>query len=265
MLRDLPAVDAATGRAFDLLNARFDRILVITLDRARERQERLSRRLLGLRYELFFGADKRDLAMEDLRRRGVYDEGRARRVHRHGKTMQLGEIACALSHRRVWEAVVANGWQRVLVLEDDALPDPAAMPQLAAALEELPPTWELLYLGYTKHEQVTPELRRKQWLYLQLARLRLIRWSPTEVRNLLPRPCSPHLRRAGLHDCLHAYAVTGRAARKLIAAQTPVALAADTLVSRVVMRGDLEAFVTEPRFFDQERFLDPGDPSIMNS
>jgi glycosyl transferase family 25 len=264
MLPDPPAHDDATGRAFDLLNARFDRILVITLERARDRQERLRSRLKGLRHELFFGADKRDLDLDDLRARGIYDEARARRLHRHGKPMVLGMIACALSHRRAYEAVLASGWERVLILEDDVVPDAAALPQLEAALDELPPSWEMLYLGYTKHEQVSPALRRKQWAYLQLARLRLIRWSPTEVRHLLPRPYSAHLRRAGLHDCLHAYAITASAARKLVAAQTPVALNPDPAMSRLVMRGELEAFVTEPRFFDQERFFDPGDPSLVH-
>ena len=264
MLPDPPAPADATGRAFDLLNARFDKILVVTLERAKDRQERLRERLCGLNYELFFGTDKRNLDVADLQARKVYDEARARRLHRHGKPMVLGMIACALSHRGAYEAVLANGWQRVLIFEDDVVPDPAALPQLSAALDELPPSWELLYLGYTRHEQITPALRRKQWTYLQLARLRLIRWSPTEARHMLPRPYSAHLRRAGLHDCLHAYAVTASAARKLVAAQTPVALNPDPAVSRLVMRGELEAFITEPRFFDQERFFDPADPSLVH-
>lgn len=259
-----PASDETTARAFELLNARFEHVVVITLERARDRQERLRQRLRGLRYELFLGTDKRKLDLADLEARGVYSEARARRLHRHGKPMVLGMIACALSHRRVYEAAVANGWKDVLIFEDDVVPDAAALPQLAAALDELPAGWEMLYLGYTRHEAVTPELRRKQWTYLQLARLRLIRWTPTEVRNLLPRPFSPHLRRAGLHDCLHAYAVTNAGARKLVAAQTPVALNPDPLVSHVIMRGELDAYVTEPRFFDQERFFDPNDPSLVH-
>ncbi len=70
-----------------------------------------------------------------------------------------------------------------------------------------------------------------------------------------------NLRRAGRHLCTHAYAVTLEGARKLLAAQTPVAFNADQLLAFLVLRGRLEAFVTQPMFFDQEVFagIAPGE------
>jgi glycosyl transferase family 25 len=52
--------------------------------------------------------------------------------------------------------------------------------------------------------------------------------------------------------CTHAYAVSREGARKLAAAQTPVALAADQLLTMMVLGGRLDAYVAVPALFDQE-------------
>ena len=77
------------------------------------------------------------------------------------------------------------------------------------------------------------------------------------VSNLLPKPYSVHLKNAGFHDCTHAYAITLAGAQKLLAAQTPVVYRADDLLSATIMKGELNAFVTEPKFFDQQIFQNP--------
>jgi glycosyl transferase, family 25 len=74
------------------------------------------------------------------------------------------------------------------------------------------------------------------------------------VCNMLPKPYSPYLKKAGFHDCTHAYAITLAAAEKLYAAQSPVVYRADDLLSHTILKGALNAFVTEPKFFDQEGF-----------
>jgi glycosyl transferase family 25 len=45
-----------------------------------------------------------------------------------------------------------------------------------------------------------------------------------------------------------------RGAEKLLASQTPVVYRADDLLSSTIMKGELVAFITEPKFFDQEIF-----------
>jgi glycosyl transferase family 25 len=126
--------------------------------------------------------------------------------------------------------------------------------QLPAALQQLPDNWELVYLGYLKHEQVTTLLKVKQFFYKIMSALGLMAWSYKMASNLLPKPFSRHLKRAGFHDCTHAYAVTIEGAKKLLAAQTPVVYRADDLLSATIMKGKLNAFITEPKFFDQEIF-----------
>jgi glycosyl transferase, family 25 len=236
------------------LEQHFEKILVVSLPRFTERHNNLEERLKGLRFEYFWGADKLQLDEEKVRGDGTYDEKSARRLQRQGKPLNMGEIACSLSHRAVYAKMVEKGWDKILILEDDVLPVFPNIESIPAALAELPADWELVYLGYLKHEKVTPGLKIKQLFYRVLSGLGGMKWSPGMVKNLLPKPYSKHLKKAGFHDCTHAYAITQSAARKLLAAQTPVVYRADDLLSAMVLKGELKAFVTEPRFFDQEAF-----------
>ena len=79
------------------------------------------------------------------------------------------------------------------------------------------------------------------------------------------KPYSKHLKKAGFHDCTHAYAVTLQAAKKLLAAQTPVVYRADDLLSATILKGELNAYVTEPKFFDQEIFHNASITSEIKS
>ena len=254
------------GAEFRALNDFFDRIVVITLRRATRRHEQLSRALAGLRYELVFGSDHHELDVDELTRRGRYDPRRARQLHRLGRTMTPGEIACAMSHMNVWREVCSGRGRRVLILEDDAVPCPAGLPLVGKALDELPHSWELLYLGYDRNEKVTLRRRFDRLVYTALGAAGLFYLGAREASRMLPAPYSTHLRRAGLHDQTHAYALTPSAAERLLRYQEPIALAVDTGITRVILRGEIEAYVAEPKAFHQsavESYVRPGAPTAL--
>lgn len=240
--------------AIHALQTYFDKILVVTVPRFTGRHVTVAVKLEGLSYDLFWGADKLKLDREKLIADCTYDEQAAQMLQRQGKALNPGEIACSLSHRMVYQEMITNGWEKILILEDDVMPLNESLLLLPEALSELPSDWELVYLGYLKHEKITVGLKVKQFIYKILSSLRLMKWSFTMVQHLLPKPYSLHLKRAGFHDCTHAYAITQAAAQKLLKAQTPVVYRADDLLSATIMKGELNAFVTEPKFFDQEIF-----------
>ncbi len=242
------------SEAYKFLQQFFDKILVVSVPRFTDRHQRLKQSLAGLTYDFFWGADKLSLDYEQVKTDGTYDEKQAKKLQRQGKALNLGEIACSLSHRMIYEEMLKNNWEKVLILEDDVLPNVEYMDQLPASLKELPADWELVYLGYLKHEKVTTVLKTKQFFYKILSVVGLMAWSYKMVANLLPKPFSRHLKKAGFHDCTHAYAVTLEGAKKLLAAQTPVVYRADDLLSATIIKGELKAFVTEPKLFDQEIF-----------
>jgi len=172
-------------------------------------------------------------------------------------------VAWAVRNRSFNNHIVEKKYQRVLIFEDDVVPLTKHLSQIPAMIDELPDDWDLVYFGYTKHEVVTPRLRRKQAFYKIISPLKLIKWNNPMIRNLLPVPYSQHLKKAGYHDCTHAYAIAGETATRLIARQTPVIFNADTLLSDLILKGEIKAFVTEPKFFIQENHLDPQHPSIV--
>ena len=244
-------MDAALARSYEALNEAFDRIFVLTLARATDRHRTFAKALAGLRYEIVHGQDKRDLDLAELERRGVYDDRAARRADRYGRSMTLGQIACNLSHARIWRRMLDEGLERVLVFEDDAEPIAGDIALAPAALSQLPSTFEVVYLGYQKRERATFRRRIDQGVYAVLGALGLHHFTAREALNLLPRPHSANLRRAGYHDHTHAYGFTRSAARKLLAAQTPVTASVDTAIARLVIRAELEAYVSEPKLFRQ--------------
>jgi glycosyl transferase, family 25 len=231
----------------------FDKIFVVSVPRFTARHETVAQKLEGLHFDFFWGADKQELNLNDAKRDDILSDDKTKAHQRHGKLLNLGELACSLSHRMLYEEMIKHNWKKVLILEDDVLPL-ESLALLPGALTELPKNWELVYLGYLKHENVTTQLKAKQFFYKIKSRLGLMKWTYKMVSNLLPKPYSKHLKKAGFHDCTHAYAVTLTAAKKLVAHQKPVAYRADDLLSSTIMRGELNAFVTEPKFFDQEVF-----------
>jgi glycosyl transferase, family 25 len=254
------ATPTAAARAFAFLNGWADRVFVVSLARASERRERVRARLAGLDFRFLDAVDKLELDREKLLAGGVCDERATPRAFRHRADMPLGHVGCSLSHRAIYEQIVENGWRRVIVLEDDVVPKAGALDLLPAALGQLPEGWELCYLGYLGNEIVTARARLKRALYVALAPLGLGRWRLGEALRLLPRPFAANLRRAGRHLCTHAYAVTLDGARKLLAAQTPVAFNADQLLAFLVLRGRLDGYVTHPAFFDQESLAGIASP-----
>ena len=244
-------IPAAT---ISFLQLYFDKIFVVSLPRFTGRQQQIEVRLQGLNFDFFWGADKLQMDDDDVRSNGTYDEQRAKKLQRQGKALNLGEVACSLSHRNVYEWMIKNNWKKILILEDDVLPLYNNLNLLPGVLNELPADWELVYLGYLKHENVNTNLKVKQFFYKILSRLGLMKWNYTMIKNLLPRPYSSHLKKAGFHDCTHAYAISLEAAKKLISAQTPVVYRADDLLSATILKGELNAFITDPKFFDQEIF-----------
>ena len=236
------------------LHQYFDKIFVVSVPRFTQRHKRVQQHLQGLSFNFFWGTDKLQLDLNKAKQTGIYNEEKTKQLQRQGKPLNLGELACSLSHRMVYEEMIKHNWQKILILEDDVLPLIDNFSLLPNTLNELPDDWELVYFGYLKHENVTAQLKAKQFFYKIKSKLGLIKWTSKMISNLLPKPYSTHLKKAGFHDCTHAYAITLPAAKKLLAAQTPIIYRADDLLSATILKGELNAFVTNPKFFDQEAF-----------
>lgn len=123
------------------------RVLVITLPDAQERREQIRQLLtaLGLPFEFFPGVDGRAF---DVAAHPAYDSARRRRAF--GRDLTSGEIGCLLSHRAVYEKMLAESLDEVLVLEDDVLLGPDFL-RVLAALRDCPVPYDMVrFLGAPK-------------------------------------------------------------------------------------------------------------------
>lgn len=222
---------------------------MVSVEAATDRRARFDAHFQGLNYHYFFGADKNRFTIEQLEQEGVFRESLARKRHRFDKTMKAGEIACSWSHRLIYADMLEKKYRRVLILEDDAVPDEQALNQVDAILHELPAEAELLFWGWGKNEKRDLAGWWKQQVYHVQHALGLLKWNHRVIRNLYARPFSDHLKKAGFHDFTYAYAITNSAARKLIEMQTPIQYIADNLLAHASTEEVIQAFTVCPKVF----------------
>lgn len=245
----------------EVLHRHFDQVLVLTVRRFTDRQQEVQERLAGIDFSFFFGTDKQELTDEKIGELYRYDKRNSLAIRQQFPPLNTGEIACSLSHRQLYETILEKGWQHTLVFEDDVVPDFKQLAALEKALSELPADWDLVYLGYLKNETASLSRRLKIAWYRLQALFGFCNVPASYLRHWLPRPYRAHLLKAGFHDCTHAYAVSRRGAEKLLAEQRPVIHRADNALSALVLKNELNAFITRPSLFHQQIFSDKGHVS----
>lgn len=251
---------------FDPLNNFFDKIYVITLQRANDRHLHIHNELKGLNYTLFYGADKKDINIPELIRQGQYNPALAVKKHLMHKQMTGGEIGCSLSHRLVYEDVIKNNFEKVLILEDDVVIDKKNICLFDTIKLELPQNWQLWYLGFAKNEVPPVNAGLKKFFYHLLYSMAIKKvMNHTMINNLYPVRYSKHLSKAGFHDCTHAYAITNEAAKILLHQQTPVSSTADNLLAFTITNQLLNAYITQPTLINQQyQVMDNAPSSYLN-
>lgn len=232
------------------INNFFDKIYILTIARATERHNKLQTALQGLNYELFFGIDKQQSDFEEIKNQH-YNEQQAIKNNRYSKSMKDGEIACALGHKLIYEDVLKNNFERVLILEDDVEFNKDGLNTIEAALSELPADWDVLYFDYYKNEVSNFLTGIKKIFYLVQHNLGMLKWSSTTIKNLFATPYSALLKKAGYHDYASAYAISKKAAEVLVTMQTPVTRPSDHALPIAITTNLLRGFISVPKVFVQ--------------
>jgi glycosyl transferase, family 25 len=240
----------------ELLNRYFDKIFVLSVEAATNRRELFTERFKGLNYSFFFGADKNKFIIPELIEKGIYSETLTRVHHRYDKDMKPGEIACAWSHRMIYEDIVMNNHQRVLIFEDDAVPNPCMIERIPEIIEEIPEDCELLLWGWSKNGENGIQKKLKQsWYHIQHSR-GMLKWDHVMINNLYAKPFSKNLKKAGFHDYSYAYSVTREGAQKLLNMQTPIQYVADNLLAIGCTRQIVNGYITYPVVFHHDSLPD---------
>lgn len=228
------------------LNEYYDHVYVLSVAVAEERRKLFAERFRGLDYSFFYGADKNNFTVEELMEKNIYGEELAIKHHRYNKVMRPGEIACSWSHRMMYEDMLKNNYNKVLILEDDAVPDPKMTAQIPAILSEIPADCDLLMWGWDKNGESDVSTALKKIGYNLQHAFGFLKWDHTIIKNLFARPYSTHLKKAGFHDYTYAYAISKTAAEKLIEMQTPVQYIADNLLAHAITRKIVNGYIVYP-------------------
>ena len=234
---------------FQYLNKYYDKIYVLSIESAAARRELFAQRFKGLDYSFFFGADKNKFTIEEAGAKNIFSEKLARQHHRFSKTMMHGEIACSWSHKMMYKDMLANNYNRVLIFEDDAVPDEKMLKQIPDILKEIPDNCELLMWGWAKNGNSNIGTWLKQLFYHLKHEAGRLKWNHTIISHLYAKRFSKHLRKAGFHDYTYAYAINRSGAEKLIEMQSPIQYIADNLLAHAATKGIVKGYITWPPVF----------------
>ena len=129
------------------------KVFVISLERAVDRRAHMTRLLKGLGIEAEFvpAVDGRALSAED---RSQYDSRLARLNYR--SEMTDTEIACYLSHYRIYERICRDGLPMALIMEDDIDVAPNLKPLLRDLASQPEPEWTVVRLQTQRGKVLNP-------------------------------------------------------------------------------------------------------------
>ena len=242
-----------------ILKSFHDRTYVLTIESAVERHENVRTQLGEGNFEFLFGVDKETVTKEGFVEAGVYDEERAIRSDPKDRAMTLGHICCALGHRMIYERMLESDCQRALIFEDDVVDLGIEDETIVAAIENLPPDWELIYWGWSGG-RFKPLLGGLQQMIFHIRYvLGMYKFNHRMIRNLYMRPYNEYFDRSSVNFLLHSYSITRSAAETLVKWNTPITMNSDHAAIHAVLDGDIRAYVSRKQFFGQRSF-DPQDP-----
>lgn len=217
---------------FTPLNDYFDGIFVITLDGYEERQNSIKQSMQGLNFEFWFGTDKRQLDADILLDTNQYDDESHRKIKRTHRSMSLSEFACACSHRSIYQHMLDNNLNRVLIFEDDAVPDLQKLKDFSKCIATLPDDWKVLLFDYYGcHYENTKGLLKRQ-MYRLYHYFRISNWHTVSlplIEKMLMRTYNKDFYLAGRLSGAHAYGISLDAAKYYLDYQQPVKLQADRI------------------------------------
>jgi glycosyl transferase family 25 len=218
-----------------------------------------------LNYSIFKGVDGRELTENEIN--SLYNDATAQVLFEkymfktYEKKIKRGlsrsEIGCALSHIKVYKDIIENNYNRVLILEDDALINSGSIQYLKKIVTEIPNQADLVYWGYRWYDMESSKSR----LFRQVVRTPLFKLFGNlfKIKNpnndRFPRKYKKHIWHSGYHSGTHAYSINLETAKILLNANTPITMCADQLFQQLKEESKLNCFVTIPVVFKEDQSM----------
>jgi glycosyl transferase family 25 len=254
-----------TESAVNILNQYFDKIFLLTIERNLYRLKDIEKNFNGLKYEVFIGVDGNTLDISELQKKGeiaddideIYKQNNADYLNLKVGPLLKNQIAVAFSHKEIYKFVQEKKNNKVLILEDDAIPVEGNLQYLAETLQQVPADCEFLFLGHIYNNNFNIFGRiRYYYLVNFLYNFGIRTKAVLRKRKSYPRDYSSMLKKQGGHIGTHAYALFGEGASKLLALQTPLTYGASDLLTMDAIAGNkITAYTCRYMFFKQNTEL----------
>lgn len=238
-------------------------VFIINLERDLARKEFMAKQLtaLGIDHEFITATDGKLLKNEEIE--NVYDKVTALEIHGH--ELSKTQIACALSHRRIYEKIKAAKLPWALILEDDVVLDKKVTSILNDTfvsnsradwlqIDYLP--FNVSFIQQWLRASVVRIKRQPLFLVYAVAKAPfLLLWGIFEYgREILARTSSP--RAAHFPRPLYlasAYIITAAGVEKILPLCTPIRFAADQVQNRARIQTDFTFKAIVPLLASQDR------------
>ncbi len=249
-----------------ILNTYFDKVILLTIERNASRLETIKNVLGGLEYEIFWGVDGSKLNLQKMVETGevadnineIYKQTNIDYMNMvSAKPIHINQIACALSHVKIYEYIKKNKYDKVLILEDDVIPVEKNLKYLSDTLKEVPNDWEVLYVGHLINNNFSFwGILKYYYLTNFIYKIGIRTKSVIRKKNTYPSPYSKLLRKQGAHIGTHAYAVRGNTVDKLIKLQEPLKqVAPDLLLMDAIAKKVVVSYTSKYNLFEQNNAI----------
>lgn len=204
-----------TNNSLSLLNDYVDNVKVICLP---ERETYIKNILSknNIIFEIFPAILKSNLKIDVLYANNILD---------NSNKLNTGEIACYLSHLEILKSFLNSNYDTILIFEDDIKVsyDNLNKINLKKSLENIPPDFDILYLG-------------KCWESCWKIEPYNLYWNTTY------RPA-----------CLHSYILSRKGATKILNFSYPIKIAFDNIISLNIRKNKLNGYSLKKSIFYQNR------------
>jgi glycosyl transferase family 25 len=238
------------------LNALFDKIFVLTIERNKDRHPAVKQNLKGIDFEFWYGIDVPKLFPHVAHVIDMPDEFFVENEIDKSSVsvMTRGQLGAYTSIKQMINEV-QDKYQSVLIFEDDFFPlrdDWQTI--LQSAYQELPREWDILlagYLYYGRGYQMT-YTRNRRWLFnLYNSSKKLLGLGG--IVKPIPKTYSEHLDKSGTGLGGHAYCISKQGAGKLMRYLTPMKESGDVLIKKLIEQNLLNAYSVYPCLFEQNK------------
>src|SRR6185369_13913990 len=174
-------------------------ICVVNLERSPERRRFMQQQFasLHLSYRIINASDGKQLSREELQK---YSKRHTLKFKR--RELSTGEIGCALTHARIYQQMLVENLEEVLILEDDIVITPDLL-RVLLQRRKFPPEWEAVNFANTWAQAIPGEPVCENY---EICRFK------------------------GIANRTSAYLINRRGAKKLIEHVYPIRLPADDLL-----------------------------------